>query len=64
MATLLCSLLIGNRYGAMVVSGYASREVCNMNLSRLDYPHIPQRSSIGSDQVRLPFNFAIYTLEP
>lgn len=45
MATLLCSLLIANRYGAMVVSGYASREVTNQNQQRVICPNIPIRSS-------------------
>lgn len=41
IATLLCSLLIGSGYGAMVVSGYASREVFNNDQKRVHYPHIP-----------------------
>lgn len=45
MATLLCSLLIANRYGAMVVSGYASREVANNDLQRVICPDIPMQSS-------------------
>lgn len=45
MATLLCSLLIGNNYGACVVSGYATREVVNNDLKRVDCPHIPQSRS-------------------
>lgn len=42
MATLLCSLLIGNNYGAFVVSGYATREVVNNDQKRVDCPYIPQ----------------------
>lgn len=45
MATLLCSLLIANRYGALVVSGYASREVANDDQQRVACPDIPIRSS-------------------
>lgn len=45
MATLLCSLLIGNNYGAFVVSGYATREVVNNDLKRVDCPYIPQCSA-------------------
>lgn len=45
MATLLCSLLIANRYGAMVASGYASREITNNDQQRVAYPNIPKRSS-------------------
>jgi hypothetical protein len=35
---LLASLLIGNGYDAYVVSGYATREVCNMDQSRVICP--------------------------
>lgn len=42
MATLLCSLLIGSNYGAFVVSGYATREVVNNDMKRVDCPFIPQ----------------------
>lgn len=52
MATLLCSLLIANRYGAMVVSGYASREVANNDLQRVTCPDIPIQSSQEQTQVR------------
>ena len=37
-ATLLCSLLLGAGYDAYVVSGYASREICNMDQSRETCP--------------------------
>merc|ERR1711990_127273 len=33
-STLLCSLLLGAGYDAYVVSGYASREICNMDQTR------------------------------
>lgn len=52
MATLLCSLLIGNRYGAMVVSGYASREVTQNDQKRVICPNIPIRSSKQPVKVR------------
>lgn len=42
MATLLCSLLIGNGFRAMVVSGYATREVVNNNQERVACPCIPE----------------------
>ncbi|XP_031633973.1 coiled-coil domain-containing protein lobo [Contarinia nasturtii] len=45
MATLLCSLLIANRYGAMVVSGYASEVVTSCNQNRECCPNIPIRAS-------------------
>lgn len=51
MATLLCSLLIANRYGAMVVSGYASREVANNDLQRVTCPDVPTHSSQHQTQV-------------
>lgn len=41
MATLLCSLLNGSGYRAMVVSGYATREVVTNNLERVDCPFVP-----------------------
>lgn len=44
MATLLCSLLIGNGYAAMVVNGYASREVANNNQTRVECPYTPSAS--------------------
>lgn len=57
MATLLCSLLIANRYGAMVVSGYASREVTNKNQQRVICPNIPLRSSKQPKKVSNLFLF-------
>lgn len=45
VATLLCSLLIANRYGAMIVSGYASREVTKNDQKRVICPNIPMKSS-------------------
>lgn len=55
MATLLCSLLIANRYGALVVSGYASREVTNNDKQRVVYPEIPERSSEQQSKVQTRF---------
>lgn len=52
MATLLCSLLIANRYGAMVVSGYASREITQNDQKRVICPNIPIRSSMQPAKVR------------
>lgn len=49
MATLLCSLLIGNGYRAMVVSGYASREVVNNNQERVECPFIPKTEEVESN---------------
>lgn len=51
IATLLCSLLIGNRYAAMVVSGYASREVTNNDQQRVMCPNIPSRFADLQPQV-------------
>lgn len=42
MATLLCSILIGFGFPAMVVSGYASREVTSNDQKRVKCPYIPQ----------------------
>lgn len=58
MATLLCSLLIANRYGALVVSGYASREVANNDQTRVTCPDIPIRSS-RQPEVRMHVNNCI-----
>lgn len=61
MATLLCSLLIGNRYAAMVVSGFASREITNNDQQRVIYPEIPSRfadmtaSEVGSYYIRIQY---------
>uniref|UniRef100_M4A2Y9 Dynein regulatory complex subunit 7 MORN domain-containing protein n=1 Tax=Xiphophorus maculatus TaxID=8083 RepID=M4A2Y9_XIPMA len=45
-STLLCSLLLGLNYDAYVVSGYAAREMCLLDLSLqqcLPYTHTPLR---------------------
>ncbi|KAA3679423.1 uncharacterized protein DEA37_0012095 [Paragonimus westermani] len=39
-ATLLCSLLLGVGYDAYVVSGYATRECCYMDQTRLISPYV------------------------
>uniref|UniRef100_A0A336LWC1 Dynein regulatory complex subunit 7 n=1 Tax=Culicoides sonorensis TaxID=179676 RepID=A0A336LWC1_CULSO len=44
MATLLCSLLIGNGFPACVVYGYATREVVNNDLRRVVCPFIPKNN--------------------
>lgn len=41
MATLLCSLLNGSAFQAMVVSGYATREVCDHYMERVNCPFVP-----------------------
>lgn len=57
MATLLCSLLIGNGYAAMVVNGYASREVANNNQARVECPYTPSMSSTdGNGTTQLEVN--------
>lgn len=42
LATLLCSLLIGFGFPAMVVSGYATREVTTNDQRRVKCPYIPE----------------------
>lgn len=42
MATLLCSILIGFGFPAMVVSGYATREVTTNDQRRVVCPYIPE----------------------
>lgn len=46
MATLLCSLLIGNKFSAYVVSGYATREVTLNDQRRVDCPFIPNDEKV------------------
>lgn len=43
MATLLCSILIGFGFPAMVVSGYATREVTTNDQRRVKCPYIPEK---------------------
>lgn len=49
MATLLCSLLIGNGFPACVVYGYATREVVNNDLRRVVCPFIPKNDEADDD---------------
>ncbi|CAF3475818.1 unnamed protein product [Rotaria socialis] len=42
-SNLLCSLLIGAGYDAYVASGYATREVCYMDTTRLPNPYVKKR---------------------
>lgn len=46
MATLLCSFLIGSGFPAMVVSGYATREVTTNDQTRVVCPFIPKNEEI------------------
>jgi hypothetical protein len=39
-STLLCSFLIGSGYDAYVVSGYATREFCVFNQTRVVCPYL------------------------
>ncbi|KAG5671919.1 hypothetical protein PVAND_002087 [Polypedilum vanderplanki] len=43
MATLLCSILIGLGFPALVVSGYATREVTTNDQRRVKCPYIPEK---------------------
>jgi len=45
-ANLLCSLLIGAGYDAYIVSGYATREICYMDTTRLQNPYIRKRHEV------------------
>lgn len=49
MATLLASLLIGADYDAYVVSGYATREVCNNDQLRVVCPDLIPRLEVDDD---------------
>lgn len=42
MATLLCSILIGFGFPAMIVSGYATKEVTSNDQRRVKCPYIPE----------------------
>lgn len=42
MATLLCSVLVGFGFPAMVVSGYATREVTKNDQRRVKCPYVPE----------------------
>lgn len=46
MATLLCSILIGFGFPAMVVSGYATREVTSNDQRRVKCPYIPENVTL------------------
>jgi transglutaminase-like putative cysteine protease len=45
-ANLLCSLLIGAGYDAYIVSGYATREICYLDTTRLQNPYIRKRLEV------------------
>ncbi|CRK88918.1 CLUMA_CG002622, isoform A [Clunio marinus] len=53
MATLLCSILIGFGFPALVVSGYATREVTTNDQKRVKCPYIP-REKVDKVQVAEP----------
>ncbi|GFO44800.1 dynein regulatory complex subunit 7 [Plakobranchus ocellatus] len=46
MSTLLCSMLIGAGYNALVVSGYATREVCLQDLSYTTCPYVEENQKV------------------
>jgi transglutaminase-like putative cysteine protease len=45
-ANLLCSLLIGAGYDAYIVSGYATREICFMDTTRLQNPYTKKQEKV------------------
>lgn len=53
MATLLCSILIGFGFPALVVSGYATREVTMNDQRRVTCPYIP-RDEVEVEEVEEP----------
>ncbi|XP_012937903.1 dynein regulatory complex subunit 7 [Aplysia californica] len=61
-STLLCSMLIGSGYDAYVVSGYASREVCNIDLTYTPCPLIEQDQKVYTQPASL--NIRRYTVRP
>jgi hypothetical protein len=46
-STLLCSLLIGAGYDAYVVSGYATREICQMDETREVCPLLKKQEEVN-----------------
>ncbi|CAF2532014.1 unnamed protein product [Rotaria sp. Silwood2] len=51
-ANLLCSLLIGAGYDAYVVSGYATREICYMDTTRLPNPYVKKKHEERMEQMK------------
>ncbi|CAF1082366.1 unnamed protein product [Adineta steineri] len=51
-ANLLCSLLIGAGYDAYIVSGYATREICYMDTTRLPNPYIRKQQEEPVKQLK------------
>jgi hypothetical protein len=47
-STLLCSFLIGSGYNAYVVSGYATREFCVFNQTRVVCPYLPDFRKVNT----------------
>ncbi|XP_021925034.1 dynein regulatory complex subunit 7 isoform X2 [Zootermopsis nevadensis] len=65
-STLLCSFLIGSGYDAYVVSGYATREFCDFDQTRVVCPYLPNCTKIESETeddaepkyvIKSPLNF-------
>ncbi|KFB52751.1 AGAP002677-PA-like protein [Anopheles sinensis] len=52
LATLLCSFLIGNGFAALVVSGYATREVANNDQRRVSCPFVPEEVEESDEEVK------------
>jgi len=46
-STLLCSFLIGSGYDAYVVSGYATREFCVCDQTRVVCPYLPDFTQVN-----------------
>ncbi|CAF0770374.1 unnamed protein product [Rotaria sordida] len=61
-ANLLCSLLIGAGYDAYVVSGYATREVCYMDTTRLPNPYAKKKHEERMEQIKAQHKK--YTVKP
>ena len=52
-ANLLCSLLIGAGYDAYIASGYATREICCMDTTRLPNPYSRRRETVHCNKILL-----------
>ncbi|CAF1491863.1 unnamed protein product [Adineta ricciae] len=61
-ANLLCSLLIGAGYDAYIVSGYATREICCMDTTRLPNPYSRRRETEDVEPVKCQCKK--YTVKP
>ncbi|BFY98616.1 hypothetical protein BsWGS_01656 [Bradybaena similaris] len=61
-STVLCSMLIGAGYDAFVVSGYATKQVCDLNLEYTKCPFVEDDQVVYTRPITLPV--CRYTVRP